>query len=84
MASLPQKSGESDRVLSFTDFTRFHQFFNHIDNYNQPHFLYLTSKGFAATQIPLTKKDQDAPAAKTEAAEASAATSESVPATDAK
>ncbi|TKX24365.1 tRNA pseudouridine synthase-1 [Elsinoe australis] len=62
----------------------FHQFFNHIDNYNQPHFLYLTSKGFAATQIPLTKKDQDAPAAKTEAAEASAATSESVPATDAK
>ncbi|GAM87259.1 hypothetical protein ANO11243_052810 [Dothideomycetidae sp. 11243] len=27
----------------------FHQFFNHIDNYQQPHFLYLTSKGHAAT-----------------------------------
>ena len=28
----------------------FHQFFNHIDNYAQPHFLYLTSKGIEATK----------------------------------
>ncbi|KAF2150650.1 hypothetical protein K461DRAFT_229557 [Myriangium duriaei CBS 260.36] len=30
----------------------FHQFFNHIDNYQQPHFLYLTSKGHEATLAP--------------------------------
>ncbi|PNS19455.1 tRNA pseudouridine(38-40) synthase [Sphaceloma murrayae] len=48
----------------------FHQFFNHIDNYNQPHFLYLTSKGFAATKIPLVRKGEVAPAAGVAASEA--------------
>ena len=28
----------------------FHQFFNHVDNYREPHFLYLTSKGIEATK----------------------------------
>lgn len=35
----------------------FHQFFNHIDNYAQQHFLYLTSKGYEATRI--RKKDDN-------------------------
>ncbi|KAG8624751.1 hypothetical protein KVT40_007818 [Elsinoe batatas] len=37
----------------------FHQFFNHIDNYNQPHFLYLTSKGYEATKIPIGRRETE-------------------------
>lgn len=31
---------------------RFHLFYNQIDNYRERHFLYLTSKGMAATVYP--------------------------------
>ncbi|KAK4984255.1 tRNA pseudouridine synthase 1 [Elasticomyces elasticus] len=34
----------------------FHQFFNHIDNYKEPYFLFVTSKGIAATQEPSSKQ----------------------------
>ena len=37
--------------LTCCPYGRFHQFFNHIDNYKQPHFLYLTSKGIAAAKV---------------------------------
>ncbi|KAF4553367.1 tRNA pseudouridine synthase-like protein 2 [Elsinoe fawcettii] len=36
----------------------FHQFFNHVDNFNQPHFLYLTSKGYEATKIAIGRREE--------------------------